>query len=184
MKKEDLIDLTKWGSHEDLRFLPYNFPYKNKIEYTLWYNSKNKIFTRKIFSIIFNKKVVGYITLKKINWIKKSAEMGISIDANCLSKGIGTLAIIKYLETVFIKYRLKKISLRAALFNKRAIKCYKKVGFNEIERKLAPFEDQTNAFKLIMEYDCFTMIENKACCEYVFMNVNKSDFMQNRIIRG
>ena len=178
MIKKDLVDLTKWGEHEDIRFLHYNFPYRNKIEYAFWYRSKNKFWSRRIFSIIVNRNTVGYITLKKIKWIKRIAEMGIAIDVNYLNNGIGTNSIIDYLNIAFNQFKLKTIWLKTASFNDRAIKCYKKVGFKAYKTSIDPFEDQTYAFKLIMNYDEFTMFENKACTEYIYMKIDSKDYKE------
>lgn len=63
-----------------------------------------------------------------------SAKYAIGIfDETMLGKGIGTEATILILDYAFNKLKLNEIRLRVLEYNKRAISCYKKVGFKVTE---------------------------------------------------
>jgi len=78
-------------------------------------------------------RMVGIISLSRINWINRNAELAIFIGAKELwGKGIGTEAIILLLVYAFNILDLKKVYLRVFEYNKRAIRCYEKVGFRRV----------------------------------------------------
>lgn len=77
-------------------------------------------------------KMIGTVSLEKINSTSKSAVLGIFIgDKDYLSKGYGTEAIKLILDYGFNYLNLHSISLHVLSCNARAIKCYKKCGFKQ-----------------------------------------------------
>ena len=139
---KDVLQMTQWGKHEDLRLLHYNFNYTSVHDCQRWYRSKNKMLRKYIFGIYTEDILVGYITLKNINWIFRKAEMGIVLNPSEVNKGYGTKAIKKYLRIVFDQYKMKKIILRVAAFNKRAKRAYEKVGFSVYKENYEIYEEQ------------------------------------------
>ena len=77
LEPRDVLQMIKWGKHEDIRLLHYNFQYTEISECYQWYHSKNKFLRKYIFGIYTEDILVGYITLKNINWLLRKAEMGI-----------------------------------------------------------------------------------------------------------
>ena len=81
-------------------------------------------------------KMIGTVSLEDINWINRTATLGIFIgDKEFRSKGYGTEAIRLILEYGFKYMNLYNIKLDLMEFNERALKCYKKCGFKEYGRR-------------------------------------------------
>ena len=88
------------------------------------------------FRIIKNDKMIGTVSLEKIDNINRTATLGIFIgDKNYRSQGYGTEAIKLLLEYGFKYMNLYNISLDLMEFNTRALKCYEKCGFKEYGRR-------------------------------------------------
>ena len=81
-------------------------------------------------------KLIGAIGLEDINYINRTAILGIFIgDKNYRDKGYGTEAIRLLLDYGFNYMNLNNIKLDVIEFNERAIKCYEKCGFKEYGRR-------------------------------------------------
>ena len=81
-------------------------------------------------------KIIGTVSLEDINWINRTATLGIFIgDKEFRSKGYGTEAIRLILEYGFKYMNLYNIKLDLMEFNERALKCYEKCGFKEYGRR-------------------------------------------------
>lgn len=86
------------------------------------------------FSIVLqeNDELIGNCGLMNIKQIDGTAEIGIMIgEEENRNKGYGSEAIRLLLEFGFDVLKLHNIDLRVFDFNKRAIACYKKLGFKE-----------------------------------------------------
>ena len=82
-----------------------------------------------------NDEMIGTISLENMNYINRSAELGIFIgDETYRGKGIGEEAIHLILDYGFNYLNLNSIQLTVLTFNERAIACYKKCGFKEVGR--------------------------------------------------
>ena len=78
-------------------------------------------------------KMIGTISLEKIDYINRAATLGIFIgDEKYRGKHIGEEAIKLILDYGFNYLNLNNIKLTVLEFNKRAIACYKKCGFKEM----------------------------------------------------
>ena len=91
-----------------------------------------------IFGIIDlkNDNLLGNCGLHKINPINRTAVLGIFIgEKEERNKGYGTETIKLLLDYGFNYLNLHEIQLEVMAFNKRAIKCYEKVGFKEYGRR-------------------------------------------------
>ena len=80
-------------------------------------------------------KMIGTVSLESINWLNRTATLGVFIgDKDYRSKGYGTEAIRLLLDYGFNYMNLHNIYLNLMSFNIRAQKCYKKCGFKETGR--------------------------------------------------
>ncbi len=89
------------------------------------------------FSIVAlpEEEVIGVTGLNRIDPYDRSATFGIFIGKkDYWDKGYGTEATILMLDYAFNCLNLHHVWLIVKDFNKRAIKCYKKVGFKEVGR--------------------------------------------------
>lgn len=79
---------------------------------------------------------IGNIEIRIIDDIAQRGLLGIAIfNPSCWNKGYGTEAIELLLNFAFSSLNLHTIELEVFSFNKRALACYKKVGFVESGRK-------------------------------------------------
>jgi RimJ/RimL family protein N-acetyltransferase len=88
--------------------------------------------TNKVFAIetIAERKYIGGIDLRGINWLDRQAEIGIVIgDKSYWSKGYGTDAMRVIMRIGFDQMALNKLWLKVLAFNQRALRCYEKCGF-------------------------------------------------------
>lgn len=118
------------------------------------------------FSIVTinDDKLIGTISLERINYTNKSAILGIFIgDKDYLSKGYGTEAIRLLLDYGFNYINLHSIKLNLMSFNERALKCYKKCGFKETGRI------RENKFINGKYYDtiCMDILQNEFTESYI-----------------
>lgn len=92
-------------------------------------------------------KIIGAIWLQKDHPSLKTARLGIFIaDKNLRSKGLGSYAILKYIERSKKILNLQKITLTVPKENIRAINCYKKCGF--VPRQEYEEADGTKMYKM------------------------------------
>ncbi len=148
----DVLDLKTWGVHQDLRYVQYGFDrFYSDDNFRKWYEIKTRK-KKKLFAIKESGKIRGYISLREINNFFKSAVMGISIDPNYLSKGIGTYALRLFLSLYFKDMGMNYLSLKVSQFNERAINLYESLGFKYKKTRLETFENQMDNFKLLLHY--------------------------------
>ncbi len=98
-------------------------------------------------------KLIGGISLFNIDWTSRSAMFGISIyDPKKWGKGYGQESINLILDFAFRTLNLNRVELDTFDFNKRAQKCYLKVGFKEVgRRRKARFIDGQYHDDIIMD---------------------------------
>jgi RimJ/RimL family protein N-acetyltransferase len=91
--------------------------------------------TKLIFSVVHEEtnKVIGHISLTKIDQRNKSARIGRVLvgDQRFRGQGIGELMIQKILEIAFNQLKLHRVNLGVFDFNFAAIACYEKAGFTK-----------------------------------------------------
>ena len=81
-------------------------------------------------------KIVGTISLEKINHLNRTGTLGIFIGkTEARNKGYGTEAIRLILDYGFNYLNLNNICLDLLEVNERALACYKKCGFKEYGRR-------------------------------------------------
>ncbi|MBE1556788.1 GNAT family N-acetyltransferase [Sporosarcina limicola] len=96
-------------------------------------NANNDNSDTLIYSVIHKEteKVIGHISLGKIDRKNKSARVGKVLvgDKKVRGQGIGQLLMQEILKVAFDELKLHRVSLGVFDFNKSAIACYEKVGF-------------------------------------------------------
>ena len=89
--------------------------------------------TNKHFAIetLADRKYIGGIDVRGINWMYRHAEIGIAIgDKNYWSRGYGTDAMHIIMRMGFDVMGLHRMWLTVLAFNARGIRCYEKCGFS------------------------------------------------------
>jgi RimJ/RimL family protein N-acetyltransferase len=98
-------------------------------------------------------KLMGGAGLFNIDWTSRSAMFGVSIyDPKKWGKGYGEESTSLVLDFAFRTLNLNRVELETFDFNKRAQKCYLKVGFKEVgRRRKARFIDGQYRDDIIMD---------------------------------
>ena len=125
--------------------------------------------------------LVGFITIKNINWATRTAEMGIVFDPNNLSMGYGSKGTSLILAEYFEVLNMNRLYLRVASFNVRAYKSYLKSGFVEYKRTEEPFENQQLNVLLNKQYIDLYLIDDVLYTEYIYMHFTKEMYFKEKI---
>lgn len=139
----DLDEIMKYWNRMELRKLLGNVDRgpvaRNQeeewIKDTWKLRQERKAFLFAIETIADNK-LIGGTGLFNFDWTSRSAEIGISIyNPEYWGKGYGAESLDLILGFAFRDLNLNRVGLEVFDFNKRAHKCYLKVGFRETGRK-------------------------------------------------
>ncbi|KDR96356.1 Protein N-acetyltransferase, RimJ/RimL family [Peptoclostridium litorale DSM 5388] len=129
LERKDVDEMIGWGLYEEDFLKDYSFPSLDSEERDIWFKMKNNVF-RKCFAVLNeNMQLIGYISLRDMNFIFKRAEMGIVFSPAYVGRGYGKDAIMAFLEYYFKGMKYKKLMLTVAAYNKRAYNCYVSCGF-------------------------------------------------------
>lgn len=172
--QEDLPTMLKWGRHFDPRLEHYSFVDFDLDDIRSWYHTKQKFLTRKLYGLIVDQAVVGFITLKKINFIYRTAEIGIAVNPDVFGKGYGTTLIRSLLSHVFNTFSIETIFLDVAEFNVNARRLYEKCGFMYIGAEEKPYENQSNKSLAADFSSDFYCVEGRLYTKFLRMSYQKS----------
>lgn len=79
--------------------------------------------------------------------------LGIGLKPNLTGKGLGKKVLMAGIEQTLLRYPNSKLMLEVRSWNKRAVNCYKAVGFKEVETKTITDHFGNIAEFVIMEYE-------------------------------
>lgn len=136
-KEEDVERATQFINDEEVKkFLDSNIPFPmSKIQEEEWIKSRKagESFTYD-FAIedLESGKYIGGCSINECSTKNRNCVIGIMIgDKEYWGKGYGSDALKVLIKFIFEEVNMKKIKLGVFSFNKRAIACYKKIGFTE-----------------------------------------------------
>ena len=97
--------------------------------------------------------LIGFIVLHSIEWNNRAGLLSIGIgDPSFRNKGFGTNALQLMLRYAFCELNLNRVGLDVIEYNKRAIRAYEKVGFQQEGRmREAVNRDGKSYDRVIME---------------------------------
>ena len=138
LSMDDIDIYAKWMNDNDIIKNLNNVDQLINLLAEKGYIEKALMSGKKIFSIVklASDKVIGICNLESIDYKNRRATVGIFIgekDEHC--KGYGTEALRLLLDFGFNYMNLHSIDLKVYEFNKKAIRCYEKVGFKEYGRR-------------------------------------------------
>lgn len=132
MDMEEVPKLSDWTDNEDPIFFDYNFPVLKREEQINWFKKKSSG-TKRLFTIQdFDQNVIGYMSLRNVNIILRRAEFGIVLNPAVMNKGYGSDALKVLIKWFFEELGYRQLVLTVALYNKRALHIYKKLGFDYV----------------------------------------------------
>ncbi|NJK78466.1 MAG: GNAT family N-acetyltransferase [Chloroflexaceae bacterium] len=79
--------------------------------------------------------LIGRISLRDIEQRQGQARLGISLGAPYVSKRLGTEALRLFIDYYFDEIGFRIMVLDVAAFNRRAVRCYERLGFLEISNE-------------------------------------------------
>lgn len=129
MNIKEACQMRDFAPHKDKLYADFNFPDYSDEEMVSWFKIKTEKGKLLIGISDMEDNVVGYMTLRKINPVLKTSEMGIIINPEKINMGYGTDAISSLKRWYFEKLKFKKLYLTVAFYNERALAVYKKIGF-------------------------------------------------------
>jgi RimJ/RimL family protein N-acetyltransferase len=79
------------------------------------------------------RRLIGRISLREVDPGGASARLGISLSQPYVSQGLGTEALVLFLDHYFGSLGFERMLLDVAAFNRRAVRCYERLGFRYLE---------------------------------------------------
>lgn len=180
LELKDVFSMRNWGIHDNPLLSDYNFPHMNDIQIKKWYKYKTNSIFNKYYGVL-NKtdKLIGYLGIKDIKYIRRESTLGIVFDPSYVDNGYGSETLREFLKYYFNDMKMKRMYLEVAEFNHRAYKVYEKMGFRPAGYYLDEFHDQdldlNNRYYLDTK-SCF-VIDDKKIYNYIYrMKLDKEQF--------
>jgi RimJ/RimL family protein N-acetyltransferase len=128
--RKDLDKRCEWQRYENPLYRHHNIylPTQGMLDYwyKTWVNGRGRI----SFAIEDEKgRMIGQISLREIDRRGGVTRLGISLAPDAVNKGYGTEALRTFLRCYFNEMAFKRMVLDVAQYNRRAIRCYEKLGF-------------------------------------------------------
>ncbi len=181
LKLKDMTKFLEWGKHSDSRYEHYEFPDYSPYDLKRWYRCKQQFMKRKVYIAVLDNRILGYMTIKHIHWLKRRAELGIVFDPAVVNKGYGTASMKRLLKIYFEHMNMQALYLKVSAFNTRAQRAYEKVGFVYLFDKLEAFEEQENKFKLMLEHpNDFKMQGDILVTQIRYMEITRDMYLASR----
>jgi RimJ/RimL family protein N-acetyltransferase len=79
------------------------------------------------------RRLIGRISLREVEPKEASARLGISLAQPYVSQGLGTEAMALFLDHYFGPMEFAAMRLDVAAFNRRAVRCYERLGFGFVD---------------------------------------------------
>lgn len=182
LKVEDVFHMRHWGYHDNPLLGDYNFPIMTDAGIRKWYQIKTKSFFDRYYGVTNeDKRLIGYLGIKKIKFIKRESTLGIVFDPDYMNMGYGTETLKHFLSHYFNEMKMKKMYLEVAEFNKRAYTLYEKMGFKPVGYYLDEFFDSKldlHSSYYLEAKSCFVITEKKIYNYIYEMRLDKQDFFE------
>jgi len=152
IQPSDFPKFATWSSDQEIcRYVEGEYP-KRLEEYPDWLKKVQSDRHSQHFAILtLGDVLIGHIELDHIAWRSGDAELRIRIgEKRFWDQGFGTDAVRTLVDHAFNVLKLSRVYLRVFTFNKRAIRCYEKVGFRKEGRLTRRGPDGQSATILLM----------------------------------
>ncbi len=131
--RRDTSAQQHWPTYSDPFNELWNLPRSTKLGHDFSSLFSSPTNTRRMWAIENHSDcLVGRISLREIDQGKRRARLGISLHASYVSRGLGTEALTLFLDYFFYSLGFSTMVLDVAAFNERAVRCYKRLGFNYV----------------------------------------------------
>lgn len=131
-QRPDTIAQEAWPRYDDPFATLWNLPRDHHLADDDGFHYVSSV-PRRIWAIEDRqRRLIGRISLRDIEHHARRARLGISLGAPYVGQGLGTEALILFLDYFFGQYAFLAMLLDVAAFNRRAVRCYEKLGFRHI----------------------------------------------------
>lgn len=133
IEREDIPRFVRWlNDPEVLRYLTMYMP-MSMAEEEKWFERQLEARDSKVMAIETKEGVhIGNIGIHDIDWKNRQGELGIFIgERTYWGLGYGSDAIKALLRFAFDELNLHRVYLLVFAYNQRAIRCYRKCGFQQ-----------------------------------------------------
>jgi diamine N-acetyltransferase len=138
MTRADLSQMAAWHPFEDPLYLDANWPIRSAEELDRWYAAASRSSDRLLYAVANESgRIIGSITLREMD-DRRSARLGITIGADFVNQGYGTEALTLFVDSYFQEMGFQKLVLDVAGSNQRAIRVYRKLGFQVVGEQERP----------------------------------------------
>lgn len=134
LRQDDMAVLYKWINDPDVIKYTNTFKPVSEMEQKIWFQSLPEHKDQIVLGIELrnDKKLIGTCGLYFIDYQNRAAEVRIKIGAKSYwGRGYGKEAIELLIDFAFVDLNLRRLSLKVLSNNNRALKIYKKTGFQE-----------------------------------------------------
>ena len=139
---EDAMDMAGWKKHSSVLFSEYNFDNMTVKERLKWYHFKTDSRKNHYYSAREKGKLVGYFGIKDTSKLFRESTLGIVLDAGRMGEGFGRDILENFLAVYFGEFKMRKLSLKVAEYNERAIRLYEAMGFRKTRVFLESLTDE------------------------------------------
>lgn len=182
LELKDVFYMKNWGNHDNPLLSDYNFPYTDEEDIKKWFKHKTNSFFNRYYGVLNEQnRLIGYLGIKDIKFIRRKSTLGIVFDPNYVDKGYGTETLNVFLEYYFEKMKMKTMLLEVAEFNQRAYNVYVNLGFKHegyyLEELVNEGLDLNSRY--VFESKPYLVMDNKKIYHYIYwMKLSKKDFIK------
>lgn len=131
-QRRDLLDQELWPGYTDPFNTLWNLPRSISID-----DDEPVSFltagSRRVWAVEDRQqRLIGRISLREIELGARRARLGISMGAPYVGQGLGTEALVLFLDWFFGPLHFMTMLLDVAAFNQRAVRCYDQLGFRHV----------------------------------------------------
>lgn len=132
LNDEDKLD--EWPPYNDPLEPLWNLPRQLAVSGSSWSYSLDNFSMRRTWAVEDRaSRLIGRISLRDIDAQKRQARLGITFGAPFVSQGLGTEALVIFLDYYFSTLGYLTMVLDVAAPNQRAVRCYQRLGFRYVD---------------------------------------------------
>ncbi len=134
LTEEYIEQVRVWRNSEHVAKYMYSDDYISTEQQKKWFDKIKTDKTKKYLLVFVEKKVVGLISFREIDYIDKTASWAFYLgDNNYSSTGIGVGMEYLSIEYAFNQLNLVKLNCEVMCFNEKVINLHNKFGFEKIK---------------------------------------------------
>jgi RimJ/RimL family protein N-acetyltransferase len=133
---KDDVTQRSWPRYSDPFYTLWNIPRSQSLYGSLRSFSSYGSNMRRVWAIDnLQNTLIGRISLRDVDEDSRRARLGISLGAPYVGQGLGTEAMLVFLDYFFDSLGFETMVLDVAAFNRRAVCCYEHLGFQHISEE-------------------------------------------------